>query len=168
MKHFLIWILLLMALSAAATCPVDTPASCDIDSQLANGRWDLSQVNGQYTLTGNEVFCQFLDNGVCDLPDDYNPVSGTFNVSRLGGSEANYIDVACDGSITGQGHEQISGTLDKTADIQYGYLTCNDTEPQDMSWNVTIDRQYDISGEVTGVGQVDLNYENDRYFTVMN
>lgn len=161
MKHFLIWILLLMALSAAATCPVDTPASCDIDSQLANGRWDLSQVNGQYTLTGNEVFCQFLDNGVCDLPDDYNPVSGTFNVSRLGGSEANYIDVACDGSITGQGHEQISGTLDKTADIQYGYLTCNDTEPQDMSWNVTIDRQYDISGEVTGVGQVDLNYEND-------
>lgn len=161
MKYFFTWALILITLSAAATCPVDTPASCAIDNQLANGRWDLSQVNGQYTLTGNEVFCEFLGSGFCDGVDDYNPVEGTFDISRLGGTEENYIDVACDGTITGQGHELISGTLDKTADIQYNYSTCNGVEPQDMSWDVTIDRQYDINGQVTGVGQVDLNYEND-------
>ena len=153
--------LILGSTAVNAMCPVDTPAMCEIDQQLANGRWDLSQVNGQYTLSGNEVFCEFLDEGFCDLADDYDPVTGQFEVNRLGGVDENYIEVACDGSIIGQGHEQINGTLDKTANIQYGVVICGELEPQDMSWDVTIDRQYDITGQVTGAGQVELTYGND-------
>ncbi|MFC3194015.1 hypothetical protein ACFODZ_07160 [Marinicella sediminis] len=160
MKSYLS-LLILITTAVSASCPTDTPATCAIDEQLANGRWDMSQVNGQYTINGNEVFCEFLSDGFCDLADDYDPVNGQLSVSRLGGEPANYLEVACDGSITGKGHEMINGTIDKTANIQYDWISCNDTDPQDMSWNIIIERQYDITGQVTGTGSAELTYTND-------
>ena len=146
-----------------ANCPTDEPAVCPIETQLPNGRWYLSQVTGDYTLEGNEVFCQFLDAGFCDISDDYSPISGNFMIQKIGGIEENYIDVACDGSVTGKGSERITGTIDKTANIMYDYTpSCiapgTFEDPQDMSWDITIERTYDITGNITGNGQAELTY----------
>ena len=167
MKSNLSIVLLLntiMVMPLCATCPVDEPAVCPIDSEVLNGRWDLSQVTGNYELEGDEVFCQFLDEGFCDLADDYTPVNGSFMVEKIGGSEENYIDVDCDGNVTGQGKERISGTIDKTANIMYTFPKCIEPgtfeEPQDMSWDITIERNYDITGIISGLGKADLIYNN--------
>ena len=148
---------------AQASCPTTQPPVCPIDDQMASGRWDLSQIQGTYELNGSEVFCQFGPDP-CDLPDDYSPVSGQLTVEKMGGIDENYIEVACDGSVTGYGHEVIQGTIEKTPNIQYGIVICSSTDPwvvdgpADMMWDVEIEREYTISGMVTAAGTMDLNY----------
>ena len=138
----------------AQSCPTSPPPDCGIDDQIASGRWHMDQIDGSYSFSGSEQFCEF--EGDCDFTDDYNPISGTLNVSRLGGPDQNYLDIECDGTVTGQGRERISGTISKSEAVVDPVL-CLDS-PYDMTWNVTIERTYDITGNVTGAGQLDVEY----------
>ena len=138
----------------AQSCPTAPPQDCDIDDQIASGRWHMDQIDGSYTFSGSERFCEFEED--CYVPGDYDPISGTLNVSRLGGPDQNYLDIECDGTVTGQGRERISGTISKSEAVVDPVL-CLDS-PYDMTWNVTIERTYDITGNVTGAGQLDVEY----------
>jgi hypothetical protein len=139
---------------SAQSCPSTPPPDCGIDDQIASGRWHTDQVNGSYTFSGSERYCEFEDD--CTAPGDYQPISGTLSVSKLGGPDQNFLDIECDGTVTGQGRERISGTITKSEAVVDPVL-CLDA-PYDMSWNVTIERTYDITGNVTGNGQLDLDY----------
>ncbi len=153
--------------SAQLSCPVDEPTNCSVTTMLANGRWDMSQVSGSYEINGSETFCEYLVDG-CQLMDDYSPVSGSLSVQKIGGSEENYIEVSCDGSVTGAGHEILTGTINKQENVGWDYPYCysgmpNEVEtPADMDWNVTIEKRYTITGQVTGNGTVDLEYHIDQ------
>ena len=138
----------------AQSCPSTPPPECGIDNQIAAGRWHLDQVDGSYSFSGSERFCEFEDD--CFVPGDYNPISGTLNVNKLGGPDQNYIEIDCNGTVTGQGRERISGTINKSEAVVDPVL-CQDA-PYDMTWNVTIERTYDITGNVTGAGQLDVEY----------
>ncbi|MEM1205298.1 MAG: hypothetical protein AAGN66_18865 [Acidobacteriota bacterium] len=164
------WILpvfcVLVATPSLATCPPDPPPpDCGIDDQFPGGRWDLSQITGSYTLSGDEVFWPFLDDD--ELWDDYS-VDGSLSVQMDGGPSENYLDVECDGTVTGQGKERITGTLSKTADIWYYDEEFCINDPADMEWTVTIERTYSISGNVAGAGQLDLDLSVDEATIDMN
>ena len=85
----------------AACVDPPPPPTCDVDGQFIGGRWDLSQLSGQYSVSGSESFRPFIDDS---LTDEYQ-TSGSLSVTLLGGSQDNYVDVACDGSVTGRGRE---------------------------------------------------------------
>ena len=138
----------------AQSCPTDPPPDCGIDDQLAAGRWHTDQVNGSYSFSGSEQYCEFEDD--CTVVADYDPISGSLDVTKLGGPDQNFLEVQCDGTVTGQGRERISGVITKTQAVADPVL-CLDS-PYDMTWNVTIERSYDITGNVTGSGQLDLEY----------
>ncbi|MEM8930210.1 MAG: hypothetical protein AAGE94_03500, partial [Acidobacteriota bacterium] len=149
-----------IAIPSAATCPPDPPPpTCDIDSQFPGGRWDISQITGSYTLSGSEVYWPFLDDE--ELSDDYT-TNGTLDVQRMGGESENYLEVECDGTVTGQGRERLTGTISKTANIWYYNSDTCINQPSDMSWTVTIERTYSITGNVSGSGQLDLELSVDQ------
>ena len=139
---------------AAQNCPTSPPPSCGIDDQIAAGRWHTDQASGSYSFSGSEQYCEFEDD--CTVVADYSPVSGTLSVTKLGGPGENFLDIECDGTVTGQGRERISGVITKNEAVADPVL-CLDS-PYDMTWNVTIERSYDITGSVTGAGQLDLEY----------
>lgn len=141
----------------AACVDPPPPPTCDVEGQFIGGRWDLSQLSGQYSVSGSESFRPFIDDS---LTDEYQ-TSGSLSVTLLGGSQDNYVDVACDGSVTGRGRERISGSLTKSPNIwYYNPDTCSGF-PATMSWSLDIERSYLISGSVSGSGQLDLTYEVD-------
>ncbi len=139
---------------AAQNCPTSPPPSCGIDDQIAAGRWHTDQASGSYGFSGSEQYCEFEDD--CTVVADYSPVSGTLSVTKLGGPSENFLDIECNGTVTGQGRERISGVITKSEAVVDPVL-CLDS-PYDMTWNVTIERSYDITGSVTGAGQLDLEY----------
>ncbi|MBY6205009.1 hypothetical protein [Halomonas denitrificans] len=145
----------------ALSCPTIPPPDCAIDSQFASGRWDLSSISGAYTLSGLEVFDVYANDpdGGGELFDDYQ-TDGVLSVQSVGGPSANFIDVACDGTVTGQASERISGTIAKIAQHPFHYWSdfCFPV-PYDMNWTVTIDRSYSITGNVTGSGTLELDYD---------
>jgi len=151
--------LLIGTAPAAAECPPDPPPpECDNNGQFLGGRWDLSQISGSYTLSGDEVFYPYLDDP--EVYDDYH-TNGDLTVSMDGGSTENYLDVGCDGTVTGQLKETYTGSIDKVPDIFYfDPKYCQET-PQDMSWTVTIERTMSVSGTVSGHGQLDLDLSVD-------
>ena len=144
---------------APAACPPDPPPpECDNNGQFLGGRWDLSQISGSYTLSGDEVFYPYLEDP--EVYDDYH-TNGDLTVSMDGGSTENYLDVGCDGTVTGQLKETYSGSIDKAPDIWYfDPKYCQET-PQDMSWTVTVERTMSVSGTVSGQGQLDLDLSVD-------
>ena len=152
--------LLLVPSSDAASCPADPPPpDCDNGGQFPGGRWDLSQISGSYSFSGSERFYPFLDDP--EVYDDYE-TEGELTVSMLGGSEQNYVDVGCDGTVTGQGREQIAGTITKSPNLAFYDPEFCINEPAEMSWTVTIERTYSITGSVSGSGQLDLDYSIDQ------
>lgn len=147
------------ALPAAADCPPDPPPpDCDNNGQFLGGRWDLSQISGSYTLSGDEVFFPYLSDP--QVQDDYH-TSGTLTVTMNGGATENYLDVGCDGTVTGQLKERITGTVDKSEDVWYFDPQYCINQPYDMSWTVTIERTMSVTGTVTGTGQLDLDLSVD-------
>lgn len=146
----------------ALSCPTLPPPDCAVDAQFASGRWDLSSISGAYTLTGLEEFDVYAgdpDAGGVFI-DDYQ-TDGTLAVQMIGGPTENYIDVACDGSVTGQASERITGTIDKIAQHPFDHWNgdfCFPV-PYDMNWTVTIERSYSITGDVTGSGILELDYD---------
>jgi len=141
----------------AACVDPPPPPTCDVEGQFIGGRWDLSQLSGQYSVSGSESFRPFIDDS---LTDEYQ-TSGSLSVTLLGGSQDNYVDVACDGSVTGRGRERISGSLTKSPNIWYYNPDTCIGFPATMSWSLDIERSYLISGSVSGSGQLDLTYEVD-------
>lgn len=148
-----------LCLDAHAVCAdPPPPPTCDVDGQFIGGRWDLSQIAGNYSFSGSETFLPFIDDG--SLTDNYQ-TTGSLTVAMLGGAQDNFIDVACDGSVTGRGRERISGSLTKSPNIwYYNPDTCSGF-PATMSWSLDIERSYLISGSVSGSGQLDLTCEVD-------
>jgi len=161
LSHLGVLALILLACVApvAAECPPDPPPpECDNDGQFLGGRWDLSEISGSYTLSGNEVFYPYLkDPGTSD---DYQ-TSGTLTVSMDGGSTENYLDVECDGTVTGQLKQTYTGSIDKTEDVSYYDPQHCDGPPYDMNWTVTIERTMSVTGTVSGTGQLDLDLSVD-------
>lgn len=149
--------LLAIALPAMAVCPVDPPPpeDCDNNGNFVGGRWDISERLGEYTLEGTELFVwpEYDPDGY--LSEDYI-TSGTLSVEILGGAAENFLDVACDGTVSGQGRERITGTIDKAfaPAMDCSALLADD---MDMRWDVVIERNYTISGSVSGHGQLDLD-----------
>lgn len=141
---------------AHASCTPPPPPDCAIDSQFASGRWDISQISGTHTLSGLEEFDVYED----EVFLDPFQTDGALTVQMLGGPEENYLEVACDGSVSGMGHERISGTIEKVGilpdyyDPDYCFFT-----PYDMTWTVTIERRFSISGDVVGSGQLELDLD---------
>lgn len=149
----------MLCLDAHAVCAdPPPPPTCDVDGQFIGGRWDLSQIAGNYSFSGSETFWPFIDDG--SVTDIYQ-TSGSLNVAMLGGAEDNYIDVACDGSVTGRGRERISGSLTKSPNIWYYNPDFCSGFPATMTWSIDIERSYSISGSVSGTGQLDLSYQVD-------
>jgi hypothetical protein len=148
-----------IALPSAAECPPDPPPpECDNNGQFVGGRWDLSQITGTYTISGSEVFYPYLDDP--KLSDDYQ-VDGSLSVQMDGGSEENYLEVECDGTVTGQLKQRYTGTIDKTANISYYDPKYCIQEPSDMSWSITVERTVSVTGSVSGYGQLDLELSVD-------
>jgi hypothetical protein len=148
-----------IALPSAAECPPDPPPpECDNDGQFVGGRWDLSQINGTYTISGSEVFYPYLDDP--GTSDDYQ-VDGSLSVQMDGGSEENYLEVECDGTVTGQFKQRYTGTIDKTENISYYDPKYCIQEPSDMSWSITVERTVSVTGSVSGYGQLDLELSVD-------
>lgn len=143
----------LLASLAGAQCPPDGPP-CAVGDDFVAGRWDLSALSGSYGLSGTERFHDVF----AGLWDDYS-TSGTLAIEMLGGAESNWVDVACDGTVTGQATERISGSISKN------WLASNCINPQpppgDMLWSVTIERTYSITGTVTGPGELELDLQVD-------
>ncbi len=162
--HVSLWTMLAIALAAGAAraradCPPDPPPpDCDNNGMFAGGRWELSGLSGTYTLAGDEVF--YPDIFFPDWQDDFH-TSGTLTVTMGGGPTENWLEVGCDGTVTGQLKETISGTVEKIADISYyDPVTCP-YQPEDMLWNLTIERTVAVTGSVTGTGQLDLELSVD-------
>lgn len=159
--HVCLVALLAIAMPALAVCPVDPPPpeDCDNNGDFVGGRWDISERLGNYTLDGTEIF--YWPDPVPDenLVEDYI-TTGTLNVEIVGGVDENFIDVACDGTVSGQGRERISGTIDKAFAPA---LSCSAllSDDMDMHWNVVIERSYTITGVVSGHGQLDLDLTVD-------
>jgi len=152
-------VLLSAAGVVASDCPPDPPPpECDNDGQFLGGRWDLSQISGSYTVSGDEKFWPYLDD--VDVFDDYH-VDGTLNVSMDGGSSDNYLEVECDGTVSGQLKQRFTGSIDKTADVWYYDPKYCINSPYDMNWTVTVERTVSVSGTVSGYGQLDLDLTVD-------
>lgn len=151
---------LLPAAASAQSCPTSPPPSCGVDDQIAAGRWNADRASGSDGFNGSERYCEFEDHGT--VVADYSPVSGTLSGTKLGGPDQIFLDIDCDGTVTGRGRERISGVIAKNEAVVEPVL-CLDS-PCDMARNVTIERTYDITGNVTGTGtgQLDLVMEKTR------
>lgn len=160
--EFCILVLLTATVPALAVCPADPPPpeDCDNNGDFVGGRWDISERLGDYTLSGTEIFFwpEYDPDGY--LSEDYI-TSGTLTVEILGGPEENFLDVACDGTVSGQGRERITGTIDKVfaPAVDCSALLSDD---MDMVWDVVIERSYTITGSVSGYGQLDLELTVDE------
>ena len=149
----------LVAVPARASCPIDPPPdACDNNGQFVGGRWDLSQFTGTYTVSGSEVFRPFLEEP--DLSDDYQ-TSGSLSVSMDGGADENYLDVDCDGNVTGQFKQRYQGNIDKTEMVSYYNPEFCIQSPQDMNWTILVERTVTVNGQVSGFGQLDVDLSVD-------
>lgn len=145
--------------SADAQCPPDPPPpECDNNGQFLGGRWDMSQISGSYTVSGDERVWPYLDD--TDVYDDFH-VSGTLNVSINGGATDNYLEVECDGTVSGQLKQRFTGSIDKVADVWYYDPQYCINSPYDMNWTVTVERTVSVTGSVSGYGQLDLDLTVD-------
>ena len=158
--HSSVVLLALTTLPALAVCPPPPPPpTCEVDTELAGGRWDLSDLTGTYELSGTEIYYHYWHDNDFSTWEDYEPITGTLNVEMIGGPEESYLEVACDGTVTGEARERISGTIEKTERVDEGFVCEFSDPPADMSWNVTIERRYSITGDVVGNGTVDLTLD---------
>lgn len=148
--------------SIAGNCPVLPPPVCSVEDQFPAGRWDISEIQGDYSIGGEEVFDVYAND-----PDaggvflDVYRTDGLLTAEMVGGPTQNYIEVECDGTVTGQASELITGTVEKIAQHPFDYYNADFCFPVpfDMSWDVTIDRTYAITGQVTGEGELELDYD---------
>jgi hypothetical protein len=155
---------MLMAGSAAgicqsADCPDLPPPECE--TEIAAGRWNLLPVTGTIRITGTET-----DRGPA-VEEGHDPaidwtVDGTLAHEWIGGEEENYVDIDCDGTVTGKGHDRITGEIRKTM-VEETY--CNGDSDGILGENpvethtVTLERTYDIVGRVLDAGTMELTFD---------
>ena len=146
----------------ARTCPPDTPPDCAVSDQFAAGRIEFSSLTGSYDASGTERYFEGEEY------EDTFTVRSDLTIALVGGPSANFLDIACDGTVSGQGKDRISGTIDREplvagmtcpGGIQVGSPTIDGTG--NASWNVVIERMYSISGQVTGTGELELELSID-------
>ena len=148
--------------SAPLSCPVDPPpGECDVTDQFTSGRMAFTQLNGSYEINGTEEY--IYDEDYDWLISDEFETSGTLEVELVDGAEANYLDINCDGTVTGQGKDKISGIINKTyidsAVCPNG--TIFEIPANEMDWNIEINRSYSITGTVTNTGELELELSID-------
>ena len=142
--------------ASAQACGPIPPTPCGIDSQFLGGRWDISNITGSYSIGGEEAYDADADytqqTGHVNLFD----VQGSLDVEMFGGPEENYIDVACDGTVTGRASERITGSITK---VPTQHQVCfPESFDASMEWDVTIERSFRIEGIVAGSGQLDVDF----------
>ncbi|MDJ0655563.1 MAG: hypothetical protein QNJ40_15475 [Xanthomonadales bacterium] len=133
---------------AGPNCPEPVMVQCDVRDQFPEGRWSFSDAGSQYLISGTEPL------KITSLLHDSFLVEGALEVYQEGGPEANYIEVDCDGRVSGRGQEQIAGVITKTAQE----LACEPMFNGDgsMRVEVALERTYRIDGFVDGPGRLEL------------
>ena len=159
---FLILITFVSQGNVNLSCPIEPPpGECDVSDQFTSGRIAFTQLNGSYEISGTEEY--IYDEDYEWLISDEFETSGTLQVELIDGADANYLDINCDGTVTGQGKDKISGIINKT------YIdseicpngTMLEIPPNEMDWNIVINRTYSITGMVTNTGELELELSID-------
>ncbi len=161
---YLAWFIVLVNLTFSChtsaniqgTCPVEPlPEDCAISTQFTSGRVAFTQLNGIYEISGTEKYGG-------DPYDNFNS-SGSLQVELIDGQDANFLDIDCDGSVTGQGKDKISGVITKEFDnSEVCTSVLNQLPPNEMNWNIEVERTYSITGNVTAVGELELELTIDE------
>lgn len=144
-----LWGLLLITHSLlAADCPTGLTNSCTEPPAFPVGRWEFSEDTGTVGISGQSEF-SYIKNGATVT---YSATwSGSFTYSRVGGPENNYIEIDCQGVITGKGMDRFIGSSNGDANS----APC----PNNFSYShasLTINREYNIKGMVRPDGSLVL------------
>ncbi|GEM_PF-1179106 len=143
----------------AADCPDIPPPECG--SAIAAGRWNLTAQPTIIRITGTETDSGIAVEEFGDHALDWT-LDGELTQEWLGGAEENYIDITCEGSVTGKGHDRITGEFRKTqVPGTYCEEFSNGTilgENPIETHNVTLERTYDITGRVIDSGKLELRF----------
>lgn len=140
-------VFLLVHTTFAADCPVGLTNSCTAPPAFPVGRWEFTTRAGSVNISGSFLIDDVIVNGA-ERKNSLS-VSGQFPYSLIGGSQVNYIEVDCDGTVTGKGKDQYDGS---TA-ISSGSHNCP-TSLDSSASEVTIIREYEISGQVQPDGSL--------------
>ena len=141
------WILFLLICvgapyAIAEDCEEGLKSTCEEPSEFTPGRWAFTDASGTLTFGGTD-----------ETPQTLYGVGGTFQFERLGGDEANFIEIACDGSITGSGHDRLAGQLTHDA---LSHPACNYED--NIQHTIEIEREYMITGMVDSENKLILEY----------
>lgn len=133
-------VFLLTHLLLAADCPVGLTNSCTEPPAFPVGRWEFTEDAGTVVISGQAH---------AGLYGYSISVNGSFTYNRQGGPENNYIEVDCEGVITGKGQDKYTGSVHMSAvgNPCPGNFGKNDTD-------YTMSRQYDITGMVQPDGSI--------------
>jgi hypothetical protein len=130
---------LLLALSSAADdCPVGLTNACTTPPPFPTGRWEFTEDAGTVGISGKSTFSYVFEGSTFTYSAK---ASGSFAYSRVGGPENNFIEIDCDGVVTGKGKDRFAGTS--------GAAVENPPCPADFVSSqaiLTINREYDITG----------------------
>jgi hypothetical protein len=133
-------------------CAVGFQSSCPEAESLPipPGKWS------RLSKTGTEVFSGIEDLGNA-LGCCTNEATGTFSIAQTGEASSNYIELSCDGSVTGQGRDSFDGSLFKFNNVGACYQFYEDGVLS-LDYPTQINRQYTVTGQLLGDGTFDLEY----------
>lgn len=152
-------IVLIGSQPAAAQCGM--PPTCDVNNNFLSGRWDISDLSGTYSIAGVEEYGR---SGIPGPGNDFYDVSSVLTSEMVGGVAENYLEADCNGAITGMGKERISGRITKSPTPEVAGRACFNGDDSDgvMDWDVVIERTFSIEGQVTGFGELTVDFLIDE------
>lgn len=139
-------LLLIATLVKAAECPVGLTNACITPPAFPVGRWEFSEDTGTVGISGQTEFSYVFQGSTFT----YSAASsGSFAYSRVGGAENNFIEIDCEGVVTGKGKDRFQGTSSG--------VVASPPCPADFvssQATLTINREYDITGLVQEDGSL--------------